>query len=190
LWNAQGVAVDGAGNVYVADTDNSTIKELPRAFVDPTAKSEGPFAGSDVLPVVLPATANLLPPFAPTSDQPWLTITGITNGVVSFAFGANTDGTNRTAHVTLLGQPISITQAALTPPKLTGLMGLSNGLFQFAFSNNDPGAAFTVLTTTNPSLPLTDWTVAGPATNTAPGLYHISTDTTNNPQGFYRVRSR
>jgi hypothetical protein len=84
---------------------------------------------------------------------------------------------------------LSITQVTVTPPKLTGPMGLSNGRFQFAFSNNDPGVSFTVLTATNPSLPLSNWTVAGPATNTAPGLFQFSTDTTNNPQGFYRVRS-
>jgi hypothetical protein len=46
-----------------------------------------------------------------------------------------------------------------------------------------------VLTTTNLSLPLINWTVAGPATNTAPGVFQFSTDTTNTPQGYYRVRS-
>ena len=85
----QGVAVDGAGNVYIADTGNNAIKELPHAFVDPTAKLESAGRRQRCLAVVLPATANLLGPFAPTSDQPWLTITGITNGVVSFAFTAN-----------------------------------------------------------------------------------------------------
>jgi hypothetical protein len=89
----------------------------------------------------------------------------------------------------LLGQPIAITQSAVTPPTLIGPTLTSDGTFQFTFSNNDPGATFTVLTTTNLSLPLTDWTVVGPATNTAPGLFQFSTDTTNYPQGFYRVRS-
>ncbi len=115
LYAPFGVAVDGVGNVYIADTGNNVVKELPHAFVDRTTKSEGAAAGSDVLPVVLPATANLLAPFAPTSDQPWLTITGITNGVVSFAFGANTSGTNRNAHITLLGQAIAIAQAPPVP---------------------------------------------------------------------------
>jgi hypothetical protein len=116
------VAVDAARNVYVADWGNNAIKELPRAFVDPTGKLEGLAAGRDVLPVVLPATANLLAPFAPTSDQAWLTITGITNGVVSFAFDATTS--NRTAHITLLGQPIFITQfAGISPTNLTASAG-------------------------------------------------------------------
>lgn len=74
-------------------------------------------------------------------------------------------------------------------PALLGPTLLSDGAFQFAFSNNDPGASFTVLTTTNPSLPLSNWTVVGAATNTAPDVFQFSTDTTNNPQGFYRVRS-
>jgi hypothetical protein len=158
--------------------------------VDPTAKAEGAAAGVDVLPAVLPLTANLLAPFAPSSDQAWLAITGITNGMVSFAFAANASGTNRAAHISLLGQSISITQAAATaPPTLIGPKLLGNGRFQFAFSNNDQGASFTVLTATNLSLPLSNWTLAGPATNAAPGLFQFSTDTTNNPRGFYRVRS-
>ena len=36
-----GVAVDGAGNVYIADDYHNAIKELPHAFVDPTARLEG-----------------------------------------------------------------------------------------------------------------------------------------------------
>ena len=89
------VAVDGAGDVYIVDTFNNAIKELPRAFVDPTAKWEGPAAGGDALPVVLPATENLLAPFKPTSGQLWLTISGITNGTVSFAFTADTGRPSR-----------------------------------------------------------------------------------------------
>ena len=103
-----GVAVDGAGNIYFADSGNNAIKELPRAFVDPTARTETSAAGSDVLPVVVPATANLLAPFIPTSDQSWLAITGITNGVVSFSFTAT--ATNRTGHILLLGVSVPIIQ--------------------------------------------------------------------------------
>ena len=97
----RGVEVDGSGNVYIADSGNNAIKDLPRAFVDPTAKTEPASGGSDTLPVVLSATANLTGPFAPASDSPWLTITGVTNGVVSFAFTANNQ-LNRTAHIALL----------------------------------------------------------------------------------------
>jgi len=184
------VAVDSAGNVYIADTLNNAIKELPRAFVDPTAKTEGNAAGSDTLPAVLPATENLNIPFAPGSDQPWLAINGVTNGQVSFAFSSSS-GTNRTAHLTLLGQTIPVTQTTgvITPPILAAATTLGNGLFQFTFSNN-PGAAFTVLSATNLSLPLTNWTVAGTPTNISPGVFEFTVPvSTNDSQLFYRVRS-
>jgi DNA-binding beta-propeller fold protein YncE len=189
LSHPYGVAVDGAGNVYIADTYDNAIKELPHAFVDPTAKLEGLAAGNDALPVVLPATANLLIPFAPTSDQTWLTIAGITNGVVSFGFTANT-GPARTAHISLLGQTISITQGLIgTPPNLTGVRMLGNGVIQFSFTNN-PSASFTVLTATNISLPLANWTVAGSATNISSDLFQFtSRPTTNDQQRYYIVHS-
>jgi len=113
LNSPNGVAVDGAGNVYIADTSNNAIKELPYAFVNPSAKLESAVAGDEALPVVLPATANLLGAFSPTSDQSWLTIDGSTNGVVSFSFAGN-PGPNRTADITLLGQTILVLQSGPT----------------------------------------------------------------------------
>ena len=84
---------------------------------------------------------------------------------------------------------VSITQPAVTAPTIIGLSLLSNGRFQFAFSNNDPCASFTVLTTTNLALPLSAWTAVGSATNTAPGLFEFSVPTTNASRSYYRVRS-
>jgi len=184
-----GVTVDASGNVYIADSYNDAVKELPHAFVDPTSKLEGMAAGHDVLQAVLPSTANLLPPLAPTSDQSWLTITGITNGVVSFSFTANT-GPARTAHITLLGQTVSITQGVIgSPPTLTGPQMLSNGVLQFAFTNRQ-SASFTVLSSTNPSLPLSNWTVVGVASNIGASQFLFSLQpSTNAPQSFYTVRS-
>jgi hypothetical protein len=114
LNNPQGVAVDGAGNVYIADTLNNAIKELPRAFVNSTPLSIPDTAGSGQLPPVL-GTLTLTDSFAPSSsDQPWLTITGVTGGVVSFSFTANPDQAPRFAHLTLLGQVLTVTQGSLT----------------------------------------------------------------------------
>jgi hypothetical protein len=180
-------AVDRAGNVYCLLFDS--LAELPHAFIDPTPKLEGLAAGSDVLPAVVPATANLLPPFAPTSDQSWLTITGITNGAVSFSFTANT-GPARTANISLLGQTIPVTQGTVgTPPMLTGVQMLGGNILQFGFSNTQT-ASLTVLATTNLSLPLSNWTVVGMASNTGPGQFQFTSQpTTNDSQLFYVVRS-
>src|SRR6185437_13786648 len=107
-------------------------------------KIEALAAGSDSLPAVVPATENLRPPFRPTTDQSWLTMTGVTSGVVSFSFTQNT-GTIRTGHVMLLGENIPVNQygpiGAAT--LLTGATFLANGTFQFSFTNY-PGASFTV----------------------------------------------
>jgi sugar lactone lactonase YvrE len=184
-----GVAVDGAGNVYIADSGHGVIKELPHVFIDAAVKTESAAAGSDVLGLALPATANMSVPLSPTSDQPWLTIGTIANGVMSFSFTANT-GASRTAHITLLGVTIPVTQVAVvTPLFLTGARMLSNGAFQFSFTNN-PAGSFTVVTTTNVSLPLSQWTVAGVATNVAGGVFHFTSGpATNGPKRFYSVRS-
>jgi sugar lactone lactonase YvrE len=183
------VAVGGPGNVYYTDTENRLVGELPYAFVDPSPRLESLAAGNDSLPVVLPVTQNLQPPFAPTSDQAWLTITGISNGVVSFSFTSNT-GPSRTAHIILLGQSIPITQGLIgTKPSLTKVQTLGNGVIQFSFTNN-PSASFTVLSTTNLTLPLDNWAVVGLATNISSNLFQFTSQpTTNDQQRFYTVRS-
>jgi hypothetical protein len=74
-------------------------------------------------------------------------------------------------------------------PRLNGASVLSNGGFQFSF-NNTMDAGFTVLSATNPSLPLTNWTVVGAATNIAPGLFQFTSQKTpSDPYRFYIVRT-
>ena len=183
-----GVALDSADDLYIADTGNNMIEELPRAFVDPTAVSEPYPAGSDALPMVLPGSVNLLPPFAPTSDQSWLTVTNTAGGIVNFAFTANTATLSpRTAHLNVLGVSSSVTQtnAPVIAPLLTGAQQLANGAFQFTFTNT-PGTTFTVLATTNLAIPLTNWINLGTVSNISPGIYQFASPLTNS-QEFYEV---
>lgn len=75
------------------------------------------------------------------------------------------------------------------PPTLTNLKVLGNGAFQFAFTG-DPSAGFTVLSTTNLALPLSNWTTEGAPTNGSPGQFQFtSSPNTNDTRRFYRVRS-
>jgi hypothetical protein len=183
-----GVAVDDERNVYIADTDNDAIKELPYAFVDPTARLEGLTAGNDSLPPILPVTVNLVTPFAPTTDQSWLTITGVTNGVVSFSFTSNT-GPARTANIVVLGQSIRIIQGTIgLPPSLTDVRLQESGALELAFTNV-PSAAFSVLCTTNLSLPVSEWTAIGAPVEGPPGQYQITDTQPITSQRFYIVRS-
>ena len=94
---------DGVGNIY-AETPAGDIEEFTPVFVNTTPVVEGMAAGSDQLPAVIPATTT----FTALSDSPWLTITGQSEGIVSFSFTATS--TARTAHITVLGQTISVSQ--------------------------------------------------------------------------------
>ena len=107
-----GVAVDEAGNLFIAD--ESAIKEQPRAFVQGGPISEGPATGSDQLLPVLPTTEVLTGVFAPSSDQPWLTLGSISGDVIPFSFTQNT-GVARTGRITVLGQQIPVTQWPILP---------------------------------------------------------------------------
>jgi streptogramin lyase len=119
LNQPSGVTLDRSGNVYIADTGNNAIKEIPYAFVGPARLTEPPTAGADSLLPVLPSTTSLAGIFAPASDQSWLTLGTIANGVVNFSFTANTSTTPRVAHITVLGQQITVTQAAVTLQSIT-----------------------------------------------------------------------
>jgi streptogramin lyase len=111
--------VDGAGNVYIADTGNGVIRKLTAAFLSSSGLTEPSSAGSDVLPRVIPANVTLTGVFSPLSDQPWLTIGAVVDGVVNFSFSSNSTGSPRTAHITLLGQPITVTQGIFPAQTIT-----------------------------------------------------------------------
>lgn len=112
-----GVAVAADGSIYFSDSGNFAVKAIPRGFVSPTNKFVSYLGGNDSLPAVLPTSLNQLAPFAPSSNQPWLTVTGITNGIVSFAVATNPGGT-RSASLVVLGITNTITQAALPVPEI------------------------------------------------------------------------
>jgi hypothetical protein len=66
---------------------------------------------------------------------------------------------------------------------------LPNGSFQFGFTNVS-GLAFTVLTATNLSPALINWTVLGVPTEISSGQYQFTDQqATNYPRRFYRVSS-
>jgi hypothetical protein len=82
----------------------------------------------------------------------------------------------------------SATLVAL-PPYLIANISLSDAVLRLTFSNLI-GAPFTVLSTPDISLPLSNWSVLGPAIEVTPGQFQFSdADATNSPQRFYRVRS-
>jgi len=163
LSDPTGVAVDGGGNVYISDFVHNAIKELPYAYVDPTPKQEPAEVTVDILPVVLPATQNLLPPFAPTPNQPWVFYGGAASGVVKFLVGANVGGP-RAGSLTVLGQPVTINQDGAsggvgTTRVLVGPAADSNTVTEFVIPSIATWSASTVTPWLH--LPVTSGTGSG-----------------------------
>ncbi len=80
---------------------------------------------------------------------------------------------------------------AVSPIVLTGVAIQPNGEFQFGFTNTS-GASFSVVTTTNAALSLSNWTFLGIATETPSGsgqFQFTDAQATNDPQRFYLIRS-
>jgi hypothetical protein len=76
------------------------------------------------------------------------------------------------------------------PGTLTGVGRLGNGSFKFAFTNFTD-SSFTVVASTNLELPLSQWAILGPASESPLGSGHFQfadPTATNSPKLFYRVR--
>ena len=185
-----GLAADNTGNVFVSDSRNGAIKEVLRVYLDPMPRTISANAGVSTLPAVLPLTENLANALTPYSDWPWLTIKGVTNGVVSYSATENDTDESRTGNLTLLGQRIFITQeASAKTPILSTPLWLPDGGIQFGFTG-PVGSSYSVLFSTNVAFPLSTWAGAGAAVEIAPGQFQF-TATPARPtiNGFYRVRS-
>ena len=88
------------------------------------------------------------------------------------------------------GMVESVAQFYLSPPSLTRLTMENNGTFRFAFSNSF-ATAFTVLVSTNASLPVAQWEVLGAPVPVGGGLYDFSDPAAvNHRQRFYQLRSQ
>ena len=75
-----------------------------------------------------------------------------------------------------------------TPTNVTAML-LSDGSVQLSFTNGS-AAPFTVLGATDVSLPLSNWSELGPATEILPGQFQFTdAQVTSNTARFYRVRS-
>ena len=78
---------------------------------------------------------------------------------------------------------------ALPPdaPLIFGAGRLSNGKFQFSFTNLS-GTNFTVIATTNPALPVVSWVSLGSPTQAVGTLYQFTDPTPSNRNFFYQLR--
>jgi len=147
-----------------------------------------------------PAPLTNAPDLAPLGNYggptqtmpPWPGSPAIDAGsVAANTFSTDQRGYPRTQNGLIDLGAVEVQSPAASPPVLANITvpaGGGNGL-QFTFTNA-PAADFTVLTATNVSLALTNWTVLGEVQQVAPGQYQFT-----DPQAatsmarFYRVRS-
>ena len=124
------------------------------------------------------------------------TVNGVTYNADRIGFFHT--GTGRAAtwsdEYNLTGSPLNqwtisyVIEFSGTPPILTNPRRLTDGSFQFAFTNR-AGAFFEVLATTNLALPLSNWTLLGSVTELSSGQFQFTdSQATNLFRRFYRVR--
>lgn len=185
--SAYAPAVDANGNIFLADGQGNRVYEVPRAFIDPTPRIEGVGGAQDTLSPVLPANEDLLFALAPMPGQSWVNITSTAGDAIQFTVSPSASA--RSTTINLYGEAIPIIQTNnVFAPQIGGVKLLGNGTVEFLFTNN-PNASFTVLGTSNLSLPTSNWTVLGVTTNVSADVYEfIDTDATNVTR-FYRVQS-
>jgi len=142
-------------------------------------------------PVQVPAFGNGYVTMVQTPD--WHSMALESDGTL-WAWGSNDHGQlgNNTTNDAYSPMPV-LWPVVSTPPAaaitLTGARKLSDGSFQFSFTNN-PGAPFTLLAATNLPLALTNWTSLGGVTEVSPGQFQFTDPpAANSPLRLYRVRS-
>ena len=171
LSYAADAALDTEGNLFIANTSASQIQELPHAFLNASPISELAASGSDALPAVLPATVNLSPPFAPTVDQPWLTLDPISSGTIGFSFTQNT-GNTRTANITVFSQSIPVTQSA--PYSVTPTSGTNGSISPSTPQGSGPSGGLQFIAYPDTGYTVDQWLVNGVAVQTGGGVFNLT----------------
>ena len=86
------------------------------------------------------------------------------------------------------GSLLNVSVPVPTPILLTDAKRLTNGAFQFSFTNS-AGTVFGVLAATNVALPLSNWTALGGVVEISPGQFQFTDpQATNGLRRFYCVR--
>jgi hypothetical protein len=83
---------------------------------------------------------------------------------------------------------VPVAPVAPPPPYLTGVRRVPSGAIQLAFTNAS-AASFTVLASTNVSLPSSNWIALGSPMPIGGGIYQFTDpNATNHPTRFYQLR--
>jgi hypothetical protein len=136
-----------------------------------------------------PALFSVAPSLAPNGTLTY-TPTGL-SGTATIGVSLTDDATAGGPALTTPVQTFTITVTAPVtppPPVISSAAMLSNGAFQLTFTNTN-NIAFSVLASTDISLPVTNWTLLGASTNLGGGLHGFTdAQATNHASRFYFLR--
>jgi uncharacterized protein (TIGR03437 family) len=149
LWSAQGVAVDSAGDVFVADTNNGRIRVLTPAgsrctySVSPTAL-QAPASGGSLTVGILAAPSC---PWTVSGLPDWIAVSGASSGAafasVVFAVIPNNSGALLSATVLIAGVSVTVTQPAAATAPLPPIKSVVNAA-SFIGGPVSPGEMVTI----------------------------------------------
>jgi hypothetical protein len=163
------LALTGSGFRGVSEGSGGTCQDSPCDY--PVAQLRGVESGQTLFLLSTNWSTNSFISLPVTRFPPGYALaTLFVNGIPS------------TSSIVKISVPVPI-PTTLTRPEM-----LINGSFQLAFTNS-PGASFSVLSTTNPALPLNNWTVLGGVTEVSPGQFQFTDARTTNSPRFYLLRS-
>ncbi|HEY1662801.1 MAG TPA: choice-of-anchor tandem repeat GloVer-containing protein [Verrucomicrobiae bacterium] len=195
------LALGGDGNLYGVTYTGGSSGDATEGTI---------FRVSFLFPPVIPAPGSLtvtLGPDAVTNQAQWMidnngtnlasgvTISNLSAGYHQICYLSVSNWTEPNCQVVLIS-PNALTGASglyvtslPPPPALMGATVSAKGVFQFSFTNSDSSASFSVWESTNPALPMVDWTDLGAASNLGGGMFQFTDTQATNSQGFYNVRS-
>jgi uncharacterized protein (TIGR03437 family) len=121
LWNPSGVAVDSAGNVYIADRSNQRIRMLTPpacAYSVGPASLQVPFAGGNLTVGIQTSASCSWTIFGLPS---WITVSGAASGAgsatITLAVAADI-GAGRAASITVAGVSVVVIQQGVPAPSI------------------------------------------------------------------------
>ena len=199
------VGLDGNKNLYVFNSsDQVMVLQNDGTLLTqwPTAANPGSFSTSTTLQIVWVDKSNRVYVADGGNYRVQMFSTNGTSlaqwggqgtgpGQFSSTLGVATDRTGGYVYVADPGnnriQVFSYTAPA-TRPIITGASIPVAGQFFLQFTSA-PTASYNVLSSTNITLPVTNWTLLGMATQATPGLFRFTDLSATNSQNFYILRS-
>jgi uncharacterized protein (TIGR03437 family) len=148
----EGVAVDSAGNVYVADSVNDRIRILtptgsPCAYsVSPTTLQAASAGGITTVGIQTAATCT----WAVSGVPGWMTVSGASSGAasasVALAVFPNHSGATLSATISIAGVSVTVTQPAAATAALPPIAAVTNAA-SYATGAVSPGELVTIFGT-------------------------------------------